>query len=38
MKLEKEFENFDAIGDDHIGSSSETPLRDDAFKLTSEEL
>ncbi len=37
MKLEKEFENFDAIGDDHIGSSSETPLRDDAFKLTNEE-
>ena len=37
MKLEKEFENFDAIGDDHIGSSSDTPLRKDAFKLTNDE-
>lgn len=37
MKLEKEFENFDAIGDDHIGSSSDTPLREDAFKLTNDE-
>ena len=37
MKIEKDLENFEAIGDDHIGSSSETPLRKDAFKLTNDE-
>lgn len=37
MKIEKDLDNFDAMGDDHIGSSSETPLRNDAFKLTNEE-
>ncbi|WP_040254240.1 GTP cyclohydrolase I FolE [Psychroserpens mesophilus] len=37
MKIEKDLEDFEAIGDDHIGSSSETPLRNDAFKLTNEE-
>ncbi len=37
MKIEKNLENFEAIGDDHIGSSSETPLRKDAFKLTNDE-
>lgn len=37
MKLEKEFEDFDAIGDDHIGSSSDTPMRNDAFRLSNEE-
>ena len=37
MKIEKDLENFEAIGDDHIGSSSETPLRNDAFKLTNDE-
>ncbi|MCB0382376.1 MAG: GTP cyclohydrolase I FolE [Psychroserpens sp.] len=29
--------DFEAIGDDHIGSSSDTPLRNDAFKLTNDE-
>ncbi|WP_323788162.1 GTP cyclohydrolase I FolE [Psychroserpens sp.] len=37
MKIEKDLEDFEAIGDDHVGSSSETPLRDDAFKLTNDE-
>lgn len=37
MKLENEFENSDTFGDDHIGSSAKTPLREDAFKLTNDE-
>jgi GTP cyclohydrolase I len=37
MKIEKDLEDFEAIGDDHIGSSSETPLRNDAFKITNDE-
>jgi GTP cyclohydrolase I len=37
MKIEKDIQDFDSIGDDHIGSSSETPLRHDAFELTSSE-
>ncbi|MFT4806648.1 MAG: GTP cyclohydrolase I [Psychroserpens sp.] len=37
MKIEKDIQDYDAIGDDHVGSSSETPLRHDAFKLTSSE-
>lgn len=37
MKIEKDLEDFEAIGDDHVGSSSETPLRNDAFKLTNDE-
>jgi GTP cyclohydrolase I len=37
MKIENDFNDIDAIGDDHISSSSETPLRDDAFELTSDE-
>ncbi|MBR9915874.1 MAG: GTP cyclohydrolase I FolE [Algicola sp.] len=37
MKIHKDLEDFEAIGDDHIGSSSETPLRNDAFKLTNDE-
>ena len=34
MKLDKDIE---AIGDNHVGTSSETPLRNDAFKLSSSE-
>lgn len=30
-------ENFDLMGDDHIGTSVDTPLRADAFKLSDEE-
>ncbi len=35
MKLDKEhLETMDSIGDDHIGSSAKTPLREDAFALS----
>lgn len=37
MKLENSFEDFDSIGDDHISTSANTPLRKDAFKLTKQE-
>jgi len=37
MKLDENFNSFDELGDDHIGTSSDTPLRADAFKLSNEE-
>ncbi|WP_308993411.1 GTP cyclohydrolase I FolE [Mariniflexile litorale] len=37
MKIENNIEEFEFLGDDHIGTSSETPLRQDAFKLSNEE-
>ncbi|WP_299556267.1 GTP cyclohydrolase I FolE [Seonamhaeicola sp.] len=37
MKFDKDFEDFDAIGNEHIGTSQNTPMRSDAFKLTKEE-
>jgi GTP cyclohydrolase I len=37
MKIENDFNDIDAIGDDHISSSSETPMRDDAFELSNDE-
>jgi GTP cyclohydrolase I len=37
MGLENNKEAFDIIGDNHIGTSSETPMRDDAFKLSESE-
>ncbi len=37
MKIENNIEEFEALGDDHIGSSSNTPLRNDAFRLSNEE-
>ena len=37
MKIEREIEDFDSLGDNHVGTSSSTPLRADAFKLTKEE-
>ena len=37
MGLENNTEAFDIIGDNHIGTSSETPMRDDAFKLNESE-
>ena len=37
MKIEKDIENINSIGDNHIGTSSETPLRKDAFKLSNQE-
>src|SRR5210317_456005 len=36
MKIEN-LEDFDALGDEHVGTSSETPMRKDAFKLSNEE-
>jgi len=37
MKIENEFDDIDAIGNDHVSSSSDTPLRSDAFKLSDSE-
>jgi len=37
MKLESQLDEFDSLGDDHIGTSTNTPLRSDAFALTNEE-
>ncbi|MBT8271837.1 MAG: GTP cyclohydrolase I FolE [Flavobacteriaceae bacterium] len=37
MKIENTSDNFDALGDEHIGTSSDTPLRRDAFELTKAE-
>jgi GTP cyclohydrolase IA len=37
MKIEKNIEDLDALGEDHIGTSSNTPMRADAFKLSVEE-
>lgn len=37
MKIEKDIENFEAIGNDHIGTSADTPMRKDAFKLSQDE-
>ncbi|MDO1499880.1 GTP cyclohydrolase I FolE [Winogradskyella maritima] len=37
MKLDNEYKDIDAFGDDHVGSASKTPLRADAFKLSNDE-
>ncbi|MDG5493078.1 GTP cyclohydrolase I FolE [Psychroserpens sp. SPM9] len=37
MKIEKHIQNIDDVGDNHVGTASETPLRNDAFKLTASE-
>ncbi len=37
MKIDNDFNDIDALGDNHIGSSSDTPMRDDAFKLSKQE-
>lgn len=37
MKIDNDLNEFEAIGDEHIGTSAETPLRQDAFKLTTSE-
>lgn len=37
MKIDNTIEDFEAFGDDHIGTSTSTPMRHDAFKLTNEE-
>ncbi len=37
MKTDNNIQDIDALGDDHVGTSSDTPLRSDAFKLSSDE-
>ena len=37
MGLENNTEKFDTLGENHIGSSAETPMRSDAFKLSNNE-
>ncbi|MTE27827.1 GTP cyclohydrolase I FolE [Winogradskyella ouciana] len=37
MKIDNDFNDIDALGDNHVGSSSDTPMRSDAFKLSNEE-
>jgi GTP cyclohydrolase I len=38
MKLDNTFdEHFEEVGDDHVSSASETPLRKDAFKLSDDQ-
>ena len=37
MGLKNNIETFDTIGDNHVGTSSETPMRSDAFKLSEDE-
>ena len=37
MKIENNIEEFESLGNDHVGTSSDTPLRSDAFELSNEE-
>ncbi len=37
MKLEKNIEDFESLGENHVGTSANTPMRNDAFQLSSEE-
>jgi len=37
MKIENTLEEFESLGNDHIGTSSKTPMRKDAFKLSNDE-
>ncbi|WP_166964749.1 GTP cyclohydrolase I FolE [Yeosuana marina] len=37
MKIENNIDEFEALGNDHIGTSSNTPMRSDAFKLSNDE-
>lgn len=37
MKIEKDIQDLDAVGDNHVGTSSDTPMRNDAFELTASE-
>ena len=34
MDLEKQLKEIEAMGDEHVGSSTDTPLRPDAFELS----
>ncbi|MCF6296174.1 MAG: GTP cyclohydrolase I FolE [Flavobacteriaceae bacterium] len=37
MKLNNNIEKFESLGNNHIGTSKDTPMRNDAFKLSKEE-
>lgn len=37
MKIDKDFNNIDNLGDNHIGTSPNTPIRKDAFKLNNDQ-
>ncbi|MBE9489207.1 MAG: GTP cyclohydrolase I FolE [Bacteroidetes bacterium] len=37
MKINNDLEEFESLGNNHIGTSKETPMRNDAFKLSKEE-
>jgi GTP cyclohydrolase I len=37
MKLKNEITNFESLEDNHIGTSTNTPMREDAFKLSQDE-
>ena len=37
MKINNNIEDFESLGNDHIGTSKETPMRNDAFRLSKEE-
>jgi len=37
MGLKNNIETYDSLGDNHVGTSSETPMRPDAFKLSEDE-
>ena len=37
MKIDKTIEDFESLGNDHIGTSENTPMRADAFKLDTNE-
>ncbi|MBU2940986.1 GTP cyclohydrolase I FolE [Lacinutrix sp. C3R15] len=37
MKLESNLDEINALGDDHVGTSTNTPMREDAFALSNEE-
>ncbi|MFD2543626.1 GTP cyclohydrolase I FolE [Lacinutrix gracilariae] len=37
MKLDSNLDEINALGDDHIGTSTNTPMREDAFEISNEE-
>ena len=37
MNLKNDIEDFESLGENHIGTSAETPMREDAFKLSQDE-
>ncbi|MBQ0786013.1 MAG: GTP cyclohydrolase I FolE [Oceanihabitans sp.] len=37
MKLDSKLDEFNSLGDNHVGTSTNTPMRKDAFALTNEE-